>query len=120
MTPDPPSAAVATIVAADAVDKLEALAVISRTVGAPVRGAGTISPTISLGDGVWAQIDIPKFGEPPPLAIDVHALDGMEAARREATELMRRLAEATDWTLAPAFAREADDTGLMTSTYSAE
>jgi hypothetical protein len=120
MTPDPPSAAVATIVAADAVDKLDALAVISRTLGAPVRGGGTASPTIALADGLWIQIDIPKFGEPPPLAIDVHAVAGPAAARREALELMRRLAEATDWTLTPAFSREPDDTGSPTPTYSAE
>lgn len=97
------SAAVATLVAADAIDKLGALAVIALAVDAPVEAAGTARPTIALADGVWIEIEIPKFGEPPPLAIDVHAIDGVDAARRHALGLMQTLRESTVWTLTPAF-----------------
>lgn len=98
-----PSSAVATLVAADAVDKLAALAVIARSVGAAVVGRGTARPTVPLRDGVWVEIDIPKFGEPPPLAIDVHSAAGIEHARREALALLAVLRRDTRWSLTPAF-----------------
>lgn len=103
MSDTPAGPGVATIVAADAVDKLGALAAVSRAVGAPVRDAGTSRPSVPLGEGVWAQIDIPKFGEPPPLAIDVHAVAGESAAREHALRLLVSLRDTTDWTLIPAF-----------------
>ncbi len=99
MTAEATETAVATIVADVAVDKLEALETVSRAVGADVRDAGTAVPRIPLADGVWAQIEIPKFGEPPPLAIDVHALAGVDEARRRARELATRLADATGWAI---------------------
>ncbi len=95
--------ATATIVAADAVDKLAALATISRVVGAPVSGAGTATPTIALADGVWVQIEIPKFGEPPPLAIDVHAAAGSTVAREHAEHLLALLQRHTAWDLVRAY-----------------
>jgi hypothetical protein len=100
------TAAVATLVAADAVDKLSALTTIARAMGAAVVGGGTSRPTIPIGDGVWIEIDIPKFGEPPPLAIDVHATAGPEAARREALALLAVLRRDTGWSLIPAFSAE--------------
>lgn len=95
--------ATVTIVAADAVDKLAALATISRVVGAPVNGAGTAAPKIALADGVWVQIEIPKFGEPPPLAIDVHATAGAAAAREHAERLLALLHDHTSWGLVRAY-----------------
>lgn len=103
MQADRTDTAVATIVAADAVDKLAALATIADAVGSRVIGAGTSTPTIPLADGVWAQIEIPKFGEPPPLAIDVHATSGLEAARHHARRLADTLAHATTWSLSLMF-----------------
>lgn len=104
MTANPPRAAVATIVAANAVDKLAALQIIADAVGSFVKGAGTSQPAIPLAEGVWIRIEIPKFGEPPPLAIDVHAAGGTERARSEALALMERLRERTPWLLSPTFA----------------
>ncbi|NYF17637.1 hypothetical protein HDC37_002482 [Microbacterium sp. AK009] len=103
--PDVPAdeAAVATLVAADAVDKLAALAIIARATGSTVVGGGTARPRIPLRDGVWIEIEIPKFGEPPPLAIDVHASEGQAAARSEAIALRDVLRRVTDWSIIAAF-----------------
>ncbi len=98
-----PDTAVATLVAANAVDKLAALTVISLAVDSPIRDAATSRPHIVIADGVWVQIDIPKFGEPPPVAIDVHAVAGVAAAEGHALELMRVLRTATAWSLSAAF-----------------
>lgn len=93
---------VATIVVSDAVTKLDALAQISRVTGAAVSGAATASPRVPLAAGVWAHVDIPKFGEAPPLAIDVHADGGVAAAREHALALAERL-RASGWSVAAAF-----------------
>lgn len=98
-----PDSAVATLVAANAIDKLAALTVISLAVDMPIRDAATSRPHILLTDGVWVQIDIPKFGEPPPVAIDVHAAAGLALAQRQALELLQVLRAATVWTLSAAF-----------------
>jgi len=103
MQADRTDTAVATIVAADAVDKLVALDLIAAAVDSRVVGAGTSAPTIPLAEGVWAQIEIPKFGEPPPLAIDVHATGGLDEARAQARALAATLAEATPWSLSLMF-----------------
>lgn len=103
-----PASAVATLVAADAIDKLTALAVIAHAVGSAVDTRNPARPRIPLGDGVWIEIDIPKFGEPPPLAIDVHATAGFDTARRRARELLAVLGEATDWTIVTDFDRVYD------------
>lgn len=113
MSPSPdastPDAAVATLVAADAVDKPAALAIIARATGSTVLGSGTARPRIPLREGVWIEIEIPKFGEPPPLAIDVHAVGGAAAARKEAVALRDVLRPVTGWSLTPAFPEGGDD-----------
>lgn len=105
MSASPKESAVATLVAHDAVDKLTALRAIARATRSSVVGAGTSTPTVPLADGVWAQIDIPKFGEPPPLVIDVHAIAGRDVALRSALELLDTLRAATEWDLATDFDR---------------
>lgn len=97
--------AVATLVAGVAVDKLTALDVVARAVGSAVAGAGTPSARVPLADGVWVEIDIPKFGEPPPLALDVHSMDGVEDARSHARALLELLRTTTEWTVVTDFAR---------------
>ncbi|MET0297898.1 MAG: hypothetical protein ABW024_10880 [Microbacterium sp.] len=101
----PSAESAATLIAQDAVDKLAALDTIARAVGSVVVGAGTSRPTVPLSEGVWAQIDIPKFGEPPPLAIDVHAVAGREVALRHARDLLGVLQRATSWHLSTDFDR---------------
>lgn len=97
--------AIATLVAADAVDKLAALEVVSRALGAPITGGGTPSARIRLADDAWIEIDIPKFGEPPPLAVDVHVVGGVEDARRHARRVLAVLRAKTEWNLSTDFDR---------------
>ncbi|MET0812518.1 MAG: hypothetical protein ABWY03_05645 [Microbacterium sp.] len=105
MTDRAPASATATLVAADAVDKPTALAIIARAVGSAVDTARPARPRIPLADGVWIEIDIPKFGEPPPLAIDVHATAGFEAAKQSALAVLPLLRAATEWTIVTDFDR---------------
>lgn len=105
-TGEPPrESAVATLVVADAVDKPTALASIARAVGAAVDRRRPARPRVPLGDDAWVEIDIPKFGEPPPLAIDVHAVGDPARAQRYALALMQALRESTTWAVATDFER---------------
>ncbi|MDN3495238.1 hypothetical protein QL996_04810 [Planococcus sp. APC 4015] len=105
MSTSPTESAVATLVAQDAVDKLTALRTIARVAASTVQSPATARPTVPLADGVWAQIDIPKFGEPPPLVIDVHAVAGRDVALRHALALLDQLRATTEWDLATDFDR---------------
>lgn len=89
----------ATIVVAAAITKPEALAVVALVVDAPVEQPHTARPWVALPGGAWAQIEIPKFGEPPPLAIDVLSPLGGEHAMLHALTLMARLEKHTGWPL---------------------
>ncbi|MCR2812692.1 MULTISPECIES: hypothetical protein [Microbacterium] len=53
------------------VTKLDALDVIAYVADADVEHAGTAFPRVGLAPDVWAEVQIPKFADPPPLAIDV-------------------------------------------------
>ena len=98
-----PAPHLATLVVGDAVTKLEALTVVALAVDGTVDDAGTSRPVIRLSPTAWAQIDIPKFGEPPPLAIDVYSTLDASDARRQALALASALAENTDWSIVPKF-----------------
>ncbi|WP_314505179.1 hypothetical protein [uncultured Microbacterium sp.] len=100
--PSPPH--VATLVVDEALTKLEGLDVISRTLGASIERAGTSRPFIALGASTRVEIEIPKFGEAPPLALDVSSSESVADARSAALELMNRLTAATRWRIIPMFA----------------
>jgi hypothetical protein len=93
----------ATLVLRRAVTKLDALAMIALVLDRPVEGAGTVRPRITLGDTVWAEVEIPKFGEPPPLAIDVYSTRSEDQARLEALRLAAALQQHAGWTAVPDF-----------------
>lgn len=93
----------ATIVVRSPVTKIDALAIVALAVDSPVREARTMRPYIELEGGARAEIEIPKFGEPPPLAIDVYSTVGHEHAVLEALSLMARLEEHTGWSIRPDF-----------------
>ncbi len=95
--------AVATIVVQVAVTKVDALAVIARAAGSPVRSPASAHPTVPLDAGAWAEVDIPKFGEPPPLAVDVHSLLGLDHARLVALTLAAALEREAGWSVHPDF-----------------
>ncbi|MBX0301524.1 hypothetical protein K2F54_16240 [Cryobacterium sp. 1639] len=90
---------VATIVADIHATKPEALAVIAATLDAPVQGAHTAHAFVALPHGGRVEVEIPKFGEAPPLAIDIHDPRGAAQARAAAQSLLDLLADATAWPL---------------------
>ena len=103
MSTDLTAAGIATLVVGDAVTKIDALAIIALTLDAAVQDARTARPWIPLAERAWIEIEIPKFGEPPPLAIDVCSSLGEDHARLEALALAARLAPLTGWRIRPDF-----------------
>lgn len=93
----------ATIVVRSPVTKIDALAIVALAVDSPVREARTMRPYVELAGGARAEIEIPKFGEPPPLAIDVYSTVSHDHAALEALSLMARLEEHTGWSIRPDF-----------------
>lgn len=99
-TPEPVAAvtAVATVVVSDAVTKVDALQTLSVLTGARIVGERTAAPRVPLADGAWAEIEIPKFGEAPPLAIDVHAADEV-VALAQARAVIALLRDGAGWSV---------------------
>lgn len=95
--------AVATLVVQVAVSKLDALAVIALAVDRPVIAAGSARPRIELDGGAWAEVEIPKFGEPPPLAIDVRSSLSLDHAQLSALALAAALEREAGWAVHPDF-----------------
>ena len=82
-----------------AITRLDALEVVALAARSAVTGPGTSAAHIVLPGGALATIDIPKFGEAPPLAIDVTA-DDEAGARVAADALLDDLTASTDWAMA--------------------
>ena len=101
--PDQPAEYCATIVVMSAVTKLDALAIVALAVDRPVERQRTMRPFVPLADQAWVEIEIPKFGEPPPLAIDVYSTVSDDHARLQALTLMSRLEQYTGWSIRPDF-----------------
>ena len=93
----------ATIVVMSAVNKLGALAIVALAVDSLVEQQLTQRPWIPLGDNAWVEIEIPKFGEPPPLAIDVYSTLSDEHAKLTALTLITSLEAHTPWAARPDF-----------------
>ncbi len=93
----------ATLVVRNAVTKIDALAIVSLAVDRPVSGAGTTRPFIELDGGARVEIEIPRFGEPPPLALDVYSTLSHDHAALSALALLATLESATAWTITPDF-----------------
>ena len=93
----------ATLVVRDAVTKLDALAIVALAADAVVSDPGTVRPKVLLPGGAWVEVEIPKFGEPPPLALDVYSELGDDHAKIAALALLTRLEEQTAWTVKPDF-----------------
>jgi hypothetical protein len=90
---------VATIVADIHATKPEALGIIAAALDASVQGAHTASAFVALPGGGRIEVEIPKFGEAPPLAIDVHDPRGAAEARAAAQSLLELLTGSTAWPL---------------------
>ena len=87
----------ATIIVDAAVTKPEALDAIAAALGSTVQSPGTARPYVALPHGGRVVVDIPKFGEAPPLAIDVSDPRGATESRRAAEALLDRLTASTGW-----------------------
>ncbi|MCR2826298.1 hypothetical protein [Microbacterium sp. zg.Y909] len=83
------------------VTKLEALEVIAYVADAEIEHAGTAFPRVGLAPGAWAEVQIPKFADPPPLAIDVCSDVSVDAARAQSHRLAAALVR-VGWTVRPA------------------
>jgi hypothetical protein len=89
---------VVTLVVNMPITKLDALDVVAFAADSTVDNAGTAFPRVSLAPHVWAEVQIPKFADPPPIAIDVCS----DVSREFALQHARRLAvalEAMEWTV---------------------
>ena len=93
----------ATLIVRDAVTKLDALAIVALASEATVTDARTVRPRVVLPGGAWVEVEIPKFGEHPPLALDVYSELGDDHAKLAALALLQRLEEQTAWTVKPDF-----------------
>jgi len=82
------------------ITKLDALDTIAFVADGEVEGAGTVRPRVWLSPDAWAQVEIPKFADPPPLAIDVCSETSREAAVFHARRLTSALEE-VGWTFRP-------------------
>jgi len=101
--PDAEPLFAATLVLRRAVTKPDALAMIALVLDRAVERAGSVRPHVPVGDGAWAEVEIPKFGEPPPLAIDVYSRLSEEHARLEALRLAAVLEVQAGWVAVPDF-----------------
>lgn len=88
---------VATLIVPIALSRIDALAVIALAVHGRVEGAGTGEAWVPLPDGSRAYVEIPRFGDPPPFAIDVESDAGVDAARTAALALELALSQSTGW-----------------------
>jgi hypothetical protein len=91
---------VVTLVVDLPITKLDALDTIAFVADGTVEHAGTAFPRIALGPGAWAEVQIPRFADPPPLAVDVCS----DVSPERAGEAARRLTVALErvgWTIRP-------------------
>ncbi|WP_378144410.1 hypothetical protein ACFJGV_13095 [Cnuibacter sp. UC19_7] len=89
---------VVTLVVDLPVGKLDALDVIAFVADGEVVGAGTATPRVPLGASSWAEVEIPRFGDPPPLAVDVFSTATFADAQWAAGRLRAAL-EGVGWTV---------------------
>lgn len=97
---------VVTLVVDLPITKLDALDVIAFVSDGAVENARTAYPRVSLGPSAWAEVQIPRFADPPPLAVDVCSDASAEVARDAALRLAGAL-ERVGWTVRAPRADEA-------------
>jgi hypothetical protein len=101
---DSTGSGIATLVVGAPLSRVDALATIALAVDSHVAGSGTVEAHVPLPRGERAYVEIPRFGDPPPFAIDVISDIGREEARTAALELLIALRSCTAWEIRPAFA----------------
>jgi hypothetical protein len=80
------------------VTKPDALEVLAFVCDGVVEHTGTAFPRVGLAPNVWAEVQIPRFGDPPPLAVDVCS-DASLAVAREAAERLAAGLDRVGWTV---------------------
>lgn len=80
------------------ITKLDALDVIAFVSDGAVENAGTAYPRVPVGRNAWAEVQIPRFADPPPVAIEVCSDASIEVARVAAVRLADAL-ERVGWTV---------------------
>ncbi|BDI22146.1 hypothetical protein [Herbiconiux sp. L3-i23] len=96
-------AGMATLVVNATLSRIDALAAVALAVDSTVVGAWTAEAHVPLPGGERAYVEIPRFGEPPPLAIDVISDEGVVEARTAALALQIALGQVTPWEIQPTF-----------------
>ncbi|QIG40977.1 hypothetical protein G5T42_17100 [Microbacterium sp. 4R-513] len=89
---------VVTLVVDLPIAKPDALEVIAFVADSEVENARTAFPRVGLERDVWAEVQIPRFADPPPLAIDVCTDVSVATAERAAARLAEAL-ERVGWTV---------------------
>lgn len=89
---------VVTLVVDLPITKPDALEVIAFVADADVERRGTAHPRVGLAPDVWAEVQIPRFADPPPVAIDVCSDASIEAAGQAADRLAEALV-GVGWTV---------------------
>ena len=89
---------VATLVVDLPITKLDALEVIAFVSDGAIENAGTAYPRVSVGPNAWAEVQIPRFADPPPLAIDVCSDVSAQVAHTAAVRLADAL-QRVGWTV---------------------
>ncbi|MFE1644029.1 hypothetical protein [Microbacterium sp. P01] len=82
------------------ITKLDALDVVAFVADSAIEGAGTAHPRVRIGAHAWAEVEIPKFADPPPLAIDIYSHVSLATATAEAARLQLGL-ERVGWSARP-------------------
>ena len=87
----------ASIVIDAATTASDALAALALALETAVNDADTARPYVQLETDAWAEVDVPKFQEAPPLTIDVYSTVGADHARDRATLAASALTTSTGW-----------------------
>ncbi|SDO70063.1 hypothetical protein SAMN04487788_0665 [Microbacterium testaceum StLB037] len=82
------------------ITKIDALDAIAFAADGGVDGAGTMSPRVWLAPHAWAEVEIPKFADPPPFAIDVYSDVSGAVAWAQARRLFDAL-QRFGWNVSP-------------------
>lgn len=90
---------VATIVVHEAITKRAALELVAAVTGTLVQGQNSANAFVMLPEGSRVDIDVPKFGEAPPMAIDVSSDLSVACARADAADLQALLEETAQWAI---------------------
>lgn len=80
------------------ITKLHALDVIAFVADSAIGDARTASPRVPLSPDAWAEVQIPRFADPPPIAIDVCSDASFDVARAAADRLAEALVQ-VGWTV---------------------